>query len=202
MSAILHSHPVALLADAGVPMIFITLPQMIVLLLPIIAAETVVVVRRTSLPKKRTLWATAVANLASTIVGVPLTWGVLLLCELGFFSALAHTSKFGNNSWNSPIDQAVVTILSAPWLAPVGDTGSWAVPLATLVLLVPFFFVSVWIERKVTEQFFSVTASADAQPDQVNEKVLRKAVRDANLMSYGFLFAFATVWLLWGALRR
>jgi hypothetical protein len=202
VNSILLSHPVSLLADAGVPMIFITLPGMIVLLLPIIVAETVVVVRRTSLPKTRTLWVTAAANLASTIVGVPLTWGVLFLCELGLFEALAHTTKFANSGWNSPIARIVGTIFSAPWLAPVSDRGSWAVPLATLVLLIPFFFVSVWVEQKVTEQYFSVTSSADAQPNEVNAKVLRRAVRDANLMSYGFLFAFATVWLFWGAFHR
>lgn len=141
----------ALLAGAGVPMIFITLPGMIVLLLPIIAAETVVVVRRTSLPKTRTLWVTAVANLTSTLVGVPITWGVLFLCEMGLFEALAHTTKFGASSWNSPIGRIVRTILSAPWLTPVG---SWAVSLATLVLLIPSFFVSVWVEQKLRNSSF------------------------------------------------
>jgi len=74
-------------------MIFITLPRMIVLLLPIIVAEAVVVVRRTSPPKAGTL-------------GVPLTWGILLLCELGLFQALGHTTMF----WNSGDDTFMALI--------------------------------------------------------------------------------------------
>jgi hypothetical protein len=202
VNLLVQFRPVAFLADAGVPMIFITLPGMIVLLFPIIAAEMVVIVRRTSVPRTKALWTTAVANLVSTIVGVPLTWGVLFLCEMGLWTTLAHTATFGNSSWNSPISRVVGTVLSAPWIAPVGDSGSWAVPLATLALLIPFFFVSVWVERRVMEHFINVTTATDVQHDEVNEKVLRNAVREANLVSYGFLVAFATVWLLWGAFHR
>ena len=72
-------------------------------------------------------------------------------------------------------------VLSAPWIAPVGDRGSWAVPLATLALLIPFFFVSVWVERRVMEHFINMTTATDVQHDEVNEKVLRNAVREANL---------------------
>jgi len=121
---------------------------------------------------------------------------------MGLWTTLAHTATFGNSSWNSPISRVVGTVLSAPWIAPVGDSGSWAVPLATLALLIPFFFVSVWVERRVMEHFINVTTATDVQHDEVNEKVLRNAVREANLVSYGFLVAFATVWLLWGAFHR
>jgi hypothetical protein len=65
------------------------------------------------------------------------------------------------------------------------------------VLLIPFFFVSVWIEQKVMEHMLPVTEALE-----VNEKVLRSAVRGANLISYGFLFAFAMTWLSWGVFHR
>jgi hypothetical protein len=194
--------PLYLLADAGVPMIFITWPGMVLLLLPIIAAEWALIIQRTSVQKRKVLWATAAANALSTIVGIPLTWGVLCLCEMGFFATLVHIPKLGNSSWNSPLEQIVGTILSAPWIAPVESSGSWAVPLAALVLLIPFYFVSVWVEQKVMEHILPVTASLDPQPSEVNERVLRNAVRGANLMSYGFLFAFATAWLSWGVFHR
>ena len=93
-------------------------------------------------------------------------------------------------------------ILTAPRLAPVEGSGSWAVPLAAFILLIPFFFVSVWVEQKVMEHLLPVTTAGDLQPNEVNEKVLRSAVRGANLMSYGFLFAFSTVWLFWGVFHR
>jgi hypothetical protein len=188
---------VPLLADAGVPMIFVTLPGMVLLLLPIIAAEAFFVIRHTSLQKGKVLWATALGNVISTIVGVPLTWGALCLCEIAVWMGLARYTRFWG-SWNSPISQIIGTVLSAPWIAPVGKSGSWAVPLAALVLLVPFFFVSVWVEQRVMEHYLPVTTAEIAQSHEVNEKNLRRAVLGANLLSYGFMFSFAVAWLLWG----
>lgn len=95
---------------------------------------------------------------------------------MGLWTTLAHTS-FSNSSRNSPIDRIVGTILSAPWIAPDGDSGSWAVPLATLSLLIPFFFVSVWVERRVMKHFINVSTATDVQHDEVNEKVLRRRPR-------------------------
>jgi hypothetical protein len=161
VNSVVQFRAIAFLADAGVPMIFITLPGMIVLLLPIIAAEMVIIVRRIPVPRTKVLWTTAIANLVSTIVGVPLTWGVLFLCEMGLWTTLAHTTIFGGSSWNSPISRVVGTVLSAPWIAPASDTGSWAVPLAARALLIPFFFVSVWVERRVMEHFIPVTTATD-----------------------------------------
>jgi hypothetical protein len=192
---------VPLFADAGIPMIFITFPGMLALLLPIIAAEAAFVIHRTSFNKKKVIWTTALGNALSTVIGIPFTWGALVLGEMGLFEGIART-RLGSGNWNGPLAQIVATILSAPWLAPVGSSASWAVPLATLVLLIPFFLASVWIEQRVMEHFLPVTMAVDPQPGEVNERVLRCAVRDANLMSYGFLFAFATVWLLWGSFHR
>jgi hypothetical protein len=194
-------HIVPLLADAGVPMIFITLPGMVLLLIPIVVAEAFFVIRRTSLQKAKVLWATTIANVISTILGVPLTWGALFLCEIAVWMGLARYTTVGSSSWNTPISQIVGTILSAPWIAPADDSGSWAVPLAALVLLLPFFFVSVWVEQRVMEHFLPVTTAAVAPSNEVNEKVLRRAVRGPNLLSYGFMFSFTTVWLLLGIYR-
>jgi len=198
----LQSGFVPLLADAGVPMILITLPGMVLLLIPIIAAEAAFVIRRTSLQIGKVLWATTLANVLSTIVGVPLTWGALFLCEMAVGIGLARFTKVGSSSWNSPISQIVWTVLTAPWLAPDEKSGTWAVPLAALVLLVPFFFVSVWTEQRVMEHFLPVTTGDVAQPNEVNEKVLRRAVRGANLLSYGFMLSFTSVWLVWGVYHR
>jgi hypothetical protein len=177
-------------------MIVLTWPAMLILLIPIIFAEAAFIARRLSLPIKTLLWPSAAANAASTIIGVPLAWGVLMLCEMGLWEGIARTKVIENGNWNSPLAQVVTTILSAPWLAPADKSAWWAIPLAALVLLVPFFFVSVWSERWVVGRFFNPGSSLDPQrSEQMNPQILRKAVRDANLMSYGFLFALAVAWL-------
>ena len=71
-----------------------------------------------------------------------------------------------------------------------------------LVLLVPFFFVSVWSERLVMQRMLPVT-TADVVPEgEVSELKLRRATRDANLLSYGFLFALTCAWLIWNSLHK
>lgn len=195
------SHPIVLLADAGVPMIFITLPGMLVLLVPIIAVEAVFIIRHTALPHKRVVWATASANAVSTVVGIPLTWGVLFGCEMGLWEGLSHTT-IGTRNWNSPLTQIVGTIFSAPWLAPVGESGRWAIPLAALVLLIPFLFVSVCVEQQVMKLFFRTPSTEGIQGVEPSDNTLRKAVRGANVLSYGFIFVFALVWLLCSALHH
>jgi len=181
-------------------MIAITLPWMLILLIPVIGIETVIVARRTTLPTKRTLRATALANVVSTVVGVPLTWVALFACEMLVWTALAGTSKLDSPRWNSPMHRVLITIFSAPWLGPSEKDGWWAVPLAALVLLIPFFFASVWIEQKITSHFLSV-GTTDV-PDEVSAGVLRKAVRDANVASYGLLFVLALGSLFWGWFQR
>lgn len=183
-------------------MIVITLPGMVLLLIPIIAAEATFIIRRTSLQKGKVLWATTLANVISTVVGMPLTWAAVFLCEMAVWLGFARFTKFGSSSWNSPISQIVGTVLSAAWIAPAEGYDSWAVPLAVLVLLVPFFFASIWIEQWVMEHSLPITSDDVAQPNEVNEKLLRRAVRGANLLSYGFLLSFTTAWLLWGVFHH
>lgn len=141
------------------------------------------------------LWATAAANLASTILGIPLTWGALALLEMGF--GLPASQALFQKNWNSPMARAITTILTAPWLLPqTAETAAWAIPLATLVLLVPFFFVSVWSERLVMQYVLPRSAIFALQPGDTNESAMRRAVRDANLLSYAILFLLALGWLL------
>lgn len=63
-----------LLADAGVPMIFLTFPAMLILLVPIIFIESWLC--RSSL--HLTFWAAlksnAISNIVSTLIGVPIAW--------------------------------------------------------------------------------------------------------------------------------
>jgi hypothetical protein len=62
--------PHALLADAGVPMIFVQWPLMTCALLPVIAIEALVVRKRLSLSYGRAFGGAAKANVASTLAGV------------------------------------------------------------------------------------------------------------------------------------
>ena len=69
-------------ADIGVPLVAVFLPPMWLLLIPVILLEAFLLGRLLSLGTALTLLPSAVGNIATTIVGVPFTWLLLvLLCH-------------------------------------------------------------------------------------------------------------------------
>ena len=104
-----------LLADAGIPMIALTLPLMLILLIPVVVIEAFLCKRWLRLTNWDAMKSNAVANLVSTIVGVPLAWAIMLGLQ---FAAIASVDQRTNllNS-NSPLATAVVFLLHSAGLA-------------------------------------------------------------------------------------
>ncbi|HUO60690.1 MAG TPA: hypothetical protein VMU24_08475 [Candidatus Acidoferrales bacterium] len=181
--------PVLLLADAGLSLTVLVYPFTLVLLIPIIIIEAAVIQRRLQYDEFwPVLRASAAANVVSTILGIPLTWVLYLL-------------PFGFNVQNRVADAVLDTVIW-PWAAPSALTRAWAVPLADvvfLVLLVPYYFVSVWSESKVMERMLPLGAeTTDGQmlpialPQNkcaIEQSTLRRAVWVANLLSYALMFS-------------
>jgi hypothetical protein len=61
-----------LLADAGIPMIALTLPLMLMLLIPVIVIEGLLCKKWLGLTNWEAMKSNAVSNLVSTLVGIPL----------------------------------------------------------------------------------------------------------------------------------
>jgi hypothetical protein len=154
-------------------MIFITWPGMVLLLLPTIAAEWAFIIRRISLQKRKVLWATAAANALSTIVGIPFTWSFLFVCELGFWGVLSYIPKLGNRGWNSPLEQIVVTIISALWMGPGGSnlTSPQAISPFTRSLMRASKF-SCFILRAEENQCLTAIRAICAGPDAAGHPCL------------------------------
>lgn len=175
-------------------MLFFTFPAMVALLVPIILLEAFLCKRLLNVGWWASIKANAASNVASTVVGVPAAWGVMLILEFASAETLPRIPAVERNleAWNSPLARVVATVFSAAWLAPDDKNLYWMVPLAALVLLVPTYFLSVWIESYIVEQLLFVS-----QEDQTAAEVrTRKAVRDANRISYGFLIIGGIGWLL------
>lgn len=191
--------PFLVVADAGIPLIAVTWPAMVVALAPIIVMEALLIRKRIGYKPWPIFRATAVANLVSTIVGVPMTWLALVACEMFIGTAVSEIPAIQNS--HSPLARVIAFVFAAAWLPPGAKSSS--VLLATLVLLVPFFFVSVWSERYVMKRMLPVTnAEVVALEGEISELTLQRAVRDANVLSYGFLFAFTCAWLVWNLSHR
>jgi len=189
----MNQQSLSLLADAGVPMIVLTFPAMAVLLLPIILVEAWFLRKWIALGAWDAAKSSAVANIASTLVGVPAAWAVMLCVEFGVFWSVAKLNLLSQASekWNSPIARLVTTLLSAPWLGPDEKNLYWMVPVAVLGLMVPTFFASVWIEAFIVEKMAGGTDEGSSNPAHI-----RIAVRNANLISYCLLAVGTVIWLL------
>ena len=164
------------LADAGVPMLAVVWPISWLLLLPIVIVEALVAQALLDLEPRQSLVVAAKANVASTLIGIPLTWLLLLLVELLLSKGLAY-------GLGTPTDKLLAFTLQAPWLIPYEGSLHWLVPAAAIVLCVPFFIVSVFTERAVVRRLLP-----QASPSAVTHWSWR-----ANLITYGFVLCALAV---------
>jgi hypothetical protein len=161
------------LANAGVPMIAIVYPGMGIALLPVIILEVMVLRRLLDTAPGRTAVTVTVSNLVSTVLGVPLTWVALVLLQ-----ALTGGGGAGP-SFDTLLGKILAVTWQAPWMMPYEADMYWMMPVAALVLLVPFFFVSWLIEYHVSRLILRT----------IDRVELRRAVLKANLVSYALLAA-------------
>lgn len=189
--------PLPLLADVGVPMIVLTWPAMVALLIPVIVIEGLLCKKWLGLKTWQALKTSAVSNLASTIVGIPVAWAVMLAVEFGVFGLASNFPAI--QRWDSPLARVISVLLSSAWLGPPEQKDVWVIPAATLVLLIPFFFASYWIEYRVVR---SMVGMPDGEPPNLAYPRIRRAVRNANLATYGAMFVAVSVWLGFELPRR
>ncbi|WP_149500005.1 hypothetical protein [Roseiconus lacunae] len=131
-----------MLANAGVPLIALHFPAMVVLLVPIIAIEYLYGRYTLAIANSRVLSGVAGANLASTLIGIPATWFLMVVLNIA-------TTGGESKGVDTLPEKLASVVLQSAWLMPYEAGLDWMIPTATLVLLVPYFFASVFIERFV-----------------------------------------------------
>ena len=175
----------AVLADIGVPMFFVQWPLMICALLPVIAIEALVVRKRLSLSYGRAFGGATKANVVSTLAGVPLAWGLMLILEFATIFPLTLAAE----KWHWRLDSPpfyLLNVLGIAWTGPP-VTSYWGIAFATTLLLVPTFFVSVRLERPFYSRSYA----------ELDAGAVDRSVWFANLCSYTLLFIAASGWLGW-----
>ena len=157
-------------ANAGVPMIFLVMPALGLSIVPIILIEAIYLSKKLELIISRAIKTATISNLASTIVGIPLTWLLLVLIQM-------LTGGGGAYGLDTTLGKVLSVTLQAAWLIPYESDLHWMIPVAGLVLLVPFFFASWW-----SEYFVSKKILKDHSPQKVKVEV-----RNANIITYALL---------------
>ncbi len=165
--------PGAAHANAGVPMLFLAMPAFAIALLPIIIVEVLYLSKTLNLSMGHSAKTVTISNFASTIVGVPLTWFLLVLIQM----VTGGGSAYGVDT---TLGKILAVTWQAPWLIPYEEELAWMIPIAGVVLLIPFFFASWWSEYFVTKHLLP-----ECSPENIRIKV-----RNANLITYSLL----TLW--------
>jgi len=173
--------PETAFADAGVPMIFLSYPVMAVALIPIILIESLIIFRVTKVTYKKAIYSSGIANAVSTLAGFPLSWAFLFFLEM-------ITTGFRCGPGFDTVQNTIITVIvEAAWLCPWENNLYWLVPTAFIINLIIAFFVSVLIEKFITGLYF--------KKDNLNKKVIRKAVIISNTVSYALLIILSLGYL-------
>jgi hypothetical protein len=167
------------LIDIGLPMIFVAIPAMILALLPIIGIEAIVLRHSISITFREATRIAALMNLASTLLGIPITWFLLVAVQLLTGGGRAYGLK-------TPLTRFLAVTWQAPWLTPYESDLYWMIPAAGLFLLIPFFFASWYVEYLVADRLLK----------HVDPAATWQGVRNANLISYGLLALYLVIVLV------
>lgn len=160
------------------PILIFMWPMYWLLLIPIVLIESFVYKCFSSARGLRKIfWPTITANIISTLFGIPVVWGVLVLIEFIFLPKfLEPVAKI-----LSPQELILNITLGAAWIAPYAKSLFWAIPVAAMFLLIPFYFISIWIEGFVLTKLFKISTEVT---------LVEKSCWKANLASHLFLFLF------------
>ncbi len=150
-------------------------PVILVFLAPVIAIEAVFLKVRLHSKWGPTIAAASKANLITMLLGFPLAWLIFLVVEMILYSALMFSGVEDHVRWtlNPHVSDFLIVVTSAAWMGPVEE--KWAVPVAFVVLLVPSFLLSGYVESRLldTKRWLQYGSA--------------RAVWQANLISYIFL---------------
>jgi len=179
-------------ADAGIPMLAWAWPWMIISLIPIILIETLYIRRSLKLSFGHALKVMNIANIESTLIGIPITWVAWVIIEI--IIGYGITFVFENFHVSLPESASLLLALTvgAAWLSAGQSSFYWMVPTASLVLLIPFFYVSWLFEHRRTRRLLK-------EYDPAN---IKEATLIANLCSYGLLFAIVLGWLIYSIAKK
>jgi hypothetical protein len=96
-------------ADAGIPMLIVEYPFMVFALIPVILIESYSMKKILGeISIGRSIKVCAASNIVSTIIGVPCTWIILLLIELGTTGGKTYFT-------GTVLDDVINVTLDAPW---------------------------------------------------------------------------------------
>ena len=144
--------PTAAYADAGIPMLPFAYPVILVFFLPVVAVEATYIRLRLHTEWGNTIAATTKANLITLLLGFPVSWLIFFVLEMIFWLALTFSGIESHVHWalSTRVTDFLIVVTSAAWMGPIKD--KWVVPVAYIVLLIPSFILSGYVESRLLDR--------------------------------------------------
>ena len=170
--------PIETLANAVAPALFLTMPLMIIGLIPIIGIESYIINKKLDISFENSVNSSIAANIVSTIIGIPFTWIILALVQV----LTIGTSETPVETFFQKFLE--ITLRSPLMTPPYGD--EWMIFAALLFLLIPFFFVSWKIEY-----FIIRIMNVELEKNEASSACFR-----ANVVTYSLIALFDILLLI------
>jgi hypothetical protein len=179
-------------ADAGIPLIALTIPAMLVLIVPVVLIEALVYKRLLRRKLSKCVVPVLLANLASTLIGIPLVC-IFRICALLVGALFVHALQV-DSLFQTQFGTFLTRLFSGIVILRPGEAlstpGFFIIFGAELTIA---YLVSVWYELRTIRKLLK----AD------DPEVLKKAAWISNAFSYAFLVLFiASLVFLKGAFRK
>lgn len=168
-----------MLANVGIPLIGPAIALGWLAIVPVVVVEVAAAVWLLGWRVPFALRWVSLANALTTLLGIPATWFVVAVVQ----------SFTGGSGWG---DGSISGVIRSPaWLGPgyLADIG-WAVPLGLIVLCVPFFLMSWWVECAFLYSFAT-------ERNQGTKAAIRQYAWKANLASYTLLVLLLVAAIAW-----
>jgi hypothetical protein len=178
----LNRKGLAVIANAGIPMLFVGMPFMVAVLVPVLLIEAAWYWRFLRIP-----WAVAwrgslAANLWSTFLGLPLAWAVWVFVGVVAIASAQYSGLFTTELFLTSYAVGVlVLVASSGWLLPTGSANEVLLLGAGLVLLLPAYLMSYVSEAKILQSKWRGS----------DPRAVYRQVWLAHLVSYGLLYLIA-----------
>lgn len=165
------------LANVGLPLIVYIFPAGIFDLVPIVFLEGLIISRKLiSTAKKKVYFASFIANLITSIIGIPLSWLFLVAISL-----LKNDSCGpGYESWGSTI---LTTLRQIAWICP--SNSFYETPVKYITHLILALSLCLLVAYILSVQFEYWILKKMLKPIEASQ--FKKTVYIANALSYFFL---------------
>jgi len=171
--------PSVVFATSDIPMVSIGLPSLLTLLIPIVIFKNFYFRKQLDADGSGTFFKIFLSNTFVVIIAYPLSWLLLLGVQI-------FVDKTFNFGMENTLEMICTVLFRSAWVSHSTNNFSWMVPMAGIIGLIPFYFISIFTETKILKYFFV----------EYEKKEIKTFVWKANTIVFSFFLALLIYFLI------